>query len=219
MNTKIKPRRCKNPECEEVFTPVYSTVQPVCSPKCAIAYNKVMQKKKAAKEWRKEKKVLREKLETKSDVEKKLQTQINKIIRLLDKGHECISSGRPLGKNYDAGHLFTTNAHPTLRFHLFNIFAQSVHDNQHKSGNELQYFLRLKEVFSEELQEAISELKQVPAIHLSKEELKDKISIARSIVKWIELQDRIFTHEERIRLRNRFQEQLGIYEPIKINQL
>ena len=214
---KDKPRKCKNPSCKKTFTPQYSTVQPVCSPKCAIEYNRFMEEKKAAKEWRKEKKEMKKKLETKTDLEKKLQKEINTIVRLIDKGHSCISSGRPLGKNYDAGHLYTTKAHPTIRFHLFNIFAQSVHDNQHKGGNELEYFMRLKEVFSEEIQDYISELKQTPSLHLSKDELRDLATKARGIIKWLKLQDRQFTKEERISLRNRFQEELGIYPPMTIN--
>jgi hypothetical protein len=37
-------------------------------------------------------------LETKTEVEKKLEKEINTIVRLIDKGHPCISSGRDLGK-------------------------------------------------------------------------------------------------------------------------
>jgi hypothetical protein len=155
---------------------------------------------------------LKSKLETKSDLEKKLQKEINLIVRLIDKGHLCISSGRELGKSYDAGHLFTTKAQPTIRFNLFNIFAQSVHDNQHKSGNELEYFFRIGELFGKEFQDFVVSLKHIKAIHLSKEELKEKIDIARSLVKWLKLQDRIFTKEERLSIRSDMNNQLGIYD-------
>lgn len=168
-------------------------------------------KKEVKKKDRDKTKLLREKIETKTDVEKKLQKEINHIVRLIDNGHPCISSGRSLGKNYDAGHLYSTGANPTIRFHLLNIFAQSVHDNQHKGGNELAYFLRLEEVFSKELQDRVLSLKQIDALHLSKEELRDKLSVARGIVKWLKLQDRYFDHWERITLRDRFNEELGIY--------
>ena len=36
--TKVRRKRCK--ECNELFTPTYSTTQMVCSPKCAYAYSK-----------------------------------------------------------------------------------------------------------------------------------------------------------------------------------
>lgn len=169
-------------------------------------------KKKA---WNKKKIEMKRNLETKSELETKLQKEVNTLVRYIDRGHECISSGRPLGndvRKYDAGHLFTTNANPTIRFNLFNIFGQSVHDNQHKSGNELEYFLRLETVFSKELQDFCLKLKQIKAIHLSKDDIRDKTMVARSLVKWIKLQDRIFTKEERIKLRNDFNNELGIYE-------
>lgn len=158
----------------------------------------------------------REKLETKSDLEKKLQKEINKIVRLIDKGHPCISSGRNLGKNYDAGHLYSVGSNPQIRFHLFNIFAQSVHDNQWKSGNQLDYSERLEDVFGTELKSYCLSLKGMDSLHLSKEELREKTNIARGIVKWLKLQDRTFTTEERITLRHRFQKEIGIYEPIKV---
>lgn len=208
---KINPRKCKNPSCNKTFTPTYSTVQPVCSPICAIEYNKIVKKKTAQKEWRKEKKVLKEKLETKTDVEKKLQKEINLIVRLLDKHWPCNSSGRSLGKNYDAGHVFSRGGNPQIQFHLLNIFAQSVHDNQWKSGNQLDFIERIGDIFGQELKEEILSLKGLPAVNLEKHELSDKISIARGIVKWIKLQDRKFTLKERIDLRRKFNQEIGIY--------
>lgn len=162
--------------------------------------------------WNKRRESIKTKLETKSDLEKKLQKEINLIVRLIDKGHKCISSGRELGNSYDAGHLYTTQAQPTIRFNLFNIFAQSVHDNQYKSGNELEYFLRVGELFGKEFQDFVVSLKQIDALHLSKDELRDKINVARSIVKWLKLQDRMFTKEERIFMRSEFNRKLDIYE-------
>lgn len=176
-----------------------------------LVNNKKNYEKQVKEKWTKEKLILKEKIETKSSIEKKLQKEINLIVRLIDKGHECISSGRKLGKSFDAGHLYTTGAHPTIRFNLFNIYAQSVHDNQHKSGNELEYFMRLETVFSKELQDFVLSLKQIDSIHLSKDELKDKIDIARGLIKWLKLQDRKFTNEERITLRNDFNNALAIY--------
>ena len=172
---------------------------------------KEQREKLTNKAWRKEKKELRSKLETKTDIEKKLEKEINSIVRLIDKNHNCISSGRPLGKNYDAGHFYSVGSNPQIRFHLFNIFAQSVHDNRDKSGNPLEYMSRLKELFGSEMQEYCLALKGLPSLHLSQEELKDKIVIAKSIIKWLKLQDRIYTHKERIELRDQFNSKLGIY--------
>jgi len=161
--------------------------------------------------WNKEKLEIKKSIETKSDLEKKLQKEINLIVRLIDKGHKCISSGRDLGKSYDAGHLYTTGGNPTLRFHLHNIYAQSVHDNQHKSGNELEYFLRLETVFNKELQDFVLSLKQIDSLHLMKDELRNKIDLSRGIIKWLKLQDKEYSTLDRLELRNRFNLELGIY--------
>lgn len=176
-----------------------------------LASNKKKFEKEKKDKWNKEKLDIKKQLESKTYLENKLQKEINLIVRLIDKGHKCISSGRELGKNYDAGHLYTVGSNPTIRFHLFNIFAQSVHDNQHKSGNELQFFLRLKEVFSKDFQDFVLSLKQIPSIHLSKDDLRDKTMVARSLVKWLKLQDKTYTTEERISLRTDFNNSLAIY--------
>jgi hypothetical protein len=187
------------------------------NPKAKETFNSMLIKnkkdfeKKKKQTWNKKKLAIKKSLETKSDLEKKLQKEINLIVRLIDKGHECISSGRSLGKKYDAGHLYTTGAHPTIRFNLFNIFSQSVHDNQHKSGNELEYFFRLGELFSSDFQDFVVSLKQIDALHLSKDDIRDKISVARSLVKWLKLQDRTFSKEERLSVRSDMNNQLGIY--------
>ena len=57
---KVYQRKCVS--CKEKFTPQNNT-QICCSPKCAIDY----MKSKKASDWQKEKKVLKEKLMTKSD--------------------------------------------------------------------------------------------------------------------------------------------------------
>lgn len=177
-----------------------------------LIQNKKKFLKQKKEKWNKEKLELKKNLETKTELERRLQTEINTIVRLIDHGQECISSGRPLGKNYDAGHLFSVGSNPTIRFNLFNIFAQSVHDNQHKSGNELQYFLRLKEIFGEDFQQFVLSLKQIKALHLSKDDIRDKTDLARGIIKWLKLQDRTFTKDERINIRSDINNQLGIYD-------
>lgn len=191
-----------NPEAKETFN------------KFLIKNKKDFQESKRKEKIKKDK-LLKLQLESKSVLEKRLEKEVNTLVRYIDRGHECISSGRPLtfdARKFDAGHLFTVNANPTIRFNLFNIFGQSVHDNRDKSGNEIEYFLRLEKVFSKELQDFIVKLKQIKAIHLSKDDIRDKISISRGLVKWIKLQDRKFTKIERLQLRNDFNTKLGIYE-------
>lgn len=227
---KPKPKPCKGTTndtkgygCgEHTLHRVYGLCKMKCYPdwllntepgrlKLEKAALKIQKNKK--KSWNQEKAKIRKSLETKSDLEKKLQKEINFIVRLLDKGHECISSGRPLGKSYDAGHLYTVGGNPTLRFNLFNIFAQSVHDNQHKSGNELEYFLRLEELFGKDFQNYVLSLKQCDALHLTKEELREKITIARGIVKRLKKEDiEKYSMKERLEMRSKINLELGIYD-------
>lgn len=211
---KDKPRTCKNQNCKKVFVPTYSTTQPVCSSKCAIEYNKFVAANTAKKEWNKEKKILSKKLETKSSIEKKLEYEINRSVRILDRGHNCISSNRPLGEDirtYHAGHFYAVGGNNQIRFHLFNIFGQSIEQNKDKGGNPLGYMEQLEKSFGKEVQEYCLSLKGLPALNLSKEELREKIIIGKRINKWLELQDRIFTKKERLDLRKRFNKELGIY--------
>lgn len=216
--TTIKQKTCK--ECKCKFTPIRSTLEPVCQKyQCRVDYAlKVAEKSKLAKEKAvkkqnaKEKIELKEKLKTLTDWHNDLQKEVNTIIRVLDRYHPCISSQRPLGKSFDAGHLYSRGSNPHIRYHLFNIFAQSVHDNQWKSGNPLDFVDGIEKVFGAEIKEYCLKLKGQPNIRLSSEEIKEKIPIARGIIKWLNLQDRKFTIEERIYYRDKFNKELGIYK-------
>jgi len=116
-----------------------------------------------------------------------------------------------LGKNYDAGHLYSRGSNPHIRYHLFNIFAQSVHDNQWKSGNQLDFVSGIEKTFGLDVKEYCLSLKGLPELKLTINEIKEKIPIARSVLKYLKLQDRKFTNEERISLRKEFNSKLSIY--------
>lgn len=168
-------------------------------------------KKDVKKKEKARKDKLRRELETKSDLEKKLQKEINEIVRILDREHPCISSGRPLGSNYDAGHLFSVGSNPQIRFHLFNIWAQSVQQNQYNGGNPLGYIEGLKKTFGDDLRDYCLSLKGLPQLKLEKHELRQKIDVARRIVKHLKLEDKIYSTEERVQLRKTYNKVLDIY--------
>lgn len=204
---KVYPRKCLN--CKEKFIPVNQT-NTVCSPKCAIEYSKSAQKKKKEKEWKKEKAVLKEKTKTISDWKKDLQKEINSIVREIDKGHPCIATGTMEGKR-NSGHYISIGSNDTLRFHLENIWNQSEHSNTWKSGDTLRYQEGIVKLYGKEYLDRLNALKSISPIKLTSEEISDKISIARGIIKWLKLQNRIFTTDERLELRIRFNKELGIY--------
>lgn len=164
--------------CDIVFTP-QRMGQRVCSPRCAA--KKVKADKAAEKAKDKER---REKLERISDLIKKADKAFQDYIRLRDRlaGHTCISSGRPLdwsGNQTDAGHYRSKGAASHLRYNEDNCHAQSKHDNRQKSGNIVEYRIRLIERIGLERVEALEhdnkvhkwtreELKQIKATYTLK---------------------------------------------------
>lgn len=192
-------KHCENIDCKVKFA------------MSVVAKQKIAKEKKAKQDYTKEKLKAKENLKTLTEWHNDLQREINSIVRAIDKDHLCISSQRGLGKSFDAGHLFSRGSNPHIRYHLFNIFAQSVHDNQWKSGNQLDFVDGIESTFGKEIKEYCLSLKGFPDLKLSIEEIKEKIQIARSILKWVKLQDRKFSLEERISLRRKFNLELGIY--------
>ena len=71
-------------------------------------------------------------------------TACHLYIRTRDKNDGCICCGRPLGKNYDAGHFLESGNNSFLRYHEDNIHAQSVYCNQYKGGDSDDYEGRLR---------------------------------------------------------------------------
>jgi hypothetical protein len=209
---KIKEKACR--KCKEVFSPKMP-LQVVCSLKCSIELAKEKAEKKEQKDIRKWKVEGLEKLKTKSDYEKDLEKEVNHIVRLIDKGHPCISSSRD---KYivNAGHFFSVGSFPTLRFNLLNIFAQSVGDNLYKGGAPREYSDGLLNTFGYETYNEIIELKaKYPEIKLSIPEIRETIKVARQCVRYLKEHtkdsEKPYSTEDRIDLRRFYNSVLGIY--------
>jgi hypothetical protein len=88
------------------------------------------------------------------------QTQIvfNEWVRLRDKDKPCVSSGFPLGREYDAGHCFSVKQFSGLRFNEYNVHAQSVGDNRFNEGNVEQYILNLESRIGSEQADILKKL-------------------------------------------------------------
>ncbi|MGS6431018.1 recombination protein NinG, partial [Pseudomonas aeruginosa] len=138
---------CQNPACGQEFTPRFSSTQKACSPACALAIKDKHAKparKAIADRERREVRVRKEKLKSRSDHLREAQQAFNEFIRWRDRiaGHACISSGLPLdwsGNQTDAGHYRSTGAAPHLRFNENNCHAQRKLDNRYLSGNAVDY--------------------------------------------------------------------------------
>ena len=157
-----------------------------------------------------EKSKAKEKLKTLSDWKADLQKEINSIVRLIDNGWGCIATGAKTGK-MNAGHYIGVGANETTRFHLENIWLQSEHSNSWKSGDTLRYQDGIVRLFGKDYLDHLNSLKSIEPIRIKPDEIKEKISICRGIIKWLKLQDRTFTLSERLELRKRFNQEIGIY--------
>ncbi|HOD09932.1 MAG TPA: recombination protein NinG [Flavobacterium sp.] len=170
-------------------------------------------KVKVNKEQKKVDAVTRESLKTLSDYKADLQFEINQIIKYIDMNVNCISSNRPLAEKRNSGHIFSVGSNPTLRFNLNNIYNQSISDNKDKGGQPLEAIEGIKNMYGQEQLNLVLGLKaKYKYIGLTKEDVKAKTQIARSIVKHLKLENKTYNSIERIELRKKYNKMIGIYE-------
>ncbi len=127
--------------CKKPFKRIYTTIQKVCSPTCAIALAKAKTAKNARKEHTEAKRRLRD--NDKSFQLKKTQQIFNSYIRIRDETLPCISCGRHHSGQYHAGHYRTVGATPEHRFNPDNCHKQCSACNNHLSGNIVNYRISL----------------------------------------------------------------------------
>jgi hypothetical protein len=173
---KIYQRKCV--QCKDKFTPQNNT-QIVCGPACAVEY----MKKQRSKEWRQQKKVIKQSLETKSEVLKAAQIIFNTYIRLRDKGKPCISCDKPYReKDINASHFYSVGAYPNLRFNEDNVHNSCIRCNKDLHGNINEYTLRLPNRIGIERYNKLVEDRNKP-LKLSIDEVKELILIYRQKIK------------------------------------
>ena len=203
-----KLKKCKLKECDKTFKQ-YNSLKPFCSYICELKFAESKECEKMHDELKL--KVKGEELHKK--LPKLLEAQINHIVRLIDKGHPCISTGTPWGSYIvNAGHYVSVGSNTTLRYNLLNIFNQSKSDNFFKGGKGSNYSIRLKEVFGVFVRDEIESLPaKYKSIHLTDNDYLEKIIICKKIVKELKSVDRVYSTDERIMLRREYNERIGIY--------
>lgn len=99
-------------------------------------YGKQKGQEQRERQQRKVIKEKKEKLKTKSDKLRELQTIVNQYIRLRDKGLPCISCGKLDNGTHQrhASHYRSVGANSYLRFNTLNIHASCAQCNTYKSG-------------------------------------------------------------------------------------
>lgn len=136
LSPKPKLSRCK--ACRQQFAK-QRMGQIACSPKCAADLAAQAREKKAKADY----KARKEAIKTRSDWLREAQAAFNGWVRERDADEPCISCGRFHQGSYDAGHYRSVGSIPALRFHPDNCHKQCVPCNQFKSGNVVEYRLRL----------------------------------------------------------------------------
>lgn len=204
----VKPKKCK--WCKNEFTPQNSLAQ-VCSYECSIALARSNGLKKMEQITKEKRKEMKEKNKPLGDYKAELQVVINQIVRAIDYGQDCISSGRPFKDNDQAGHFYSRGAHGSIRFNLWNIHSQSIADNQYKSGNISGFTNGLINRYDMNLYQFIIDLPiHYRDLKLTKVDIIEATAKAKVIAKQIEKRKR--TTEELIELRKQINKHIGIYD-------
>ena len=137
---QAKQRKCKH--CGTLFTP-RNSLHVACSLDCAMALGRERLEKKEAKEHKAKLRRMKENAKTLGQLAKEAQTEFNRYIRERDRDQPCISCGRHHEGQYHAGHYRSVGACPELRFEELNVHKQCAPCNNHKSGNVIEYRIRL----------------------------------------------------------------------------
>ena len=175
----LKEKKCKIGG--EKFVPV-RPFQPTC-----FKHAPEWLKQQQAKKWRKEGKVMKDKIKTHSQWIQELQVIFNRYIRLRDRGQLCICCDKTLKDSgvwkfqYDAGHFLSTGSYPNLRFNEDNCHGQTVHCNRDKHGNQLEYAIRLPKRIGEQRYQDLLKHRSEP-LKLSIPEIKDLKTHYRKLI-------------------------------------
>lgn len=176
--------KCRN--CKQPHEP-YSSLDNWCKDiDCQVAkglYLLGKDKKQKAKEWRVEKKAIKQKLKTKSDYEKELEVIFNRFIRERDKDKPCISCGTPAGQyKLTAGHFHPAGTYKNIRFNEDNVQGQCWYNcNKNKHGNLSEYRPALVKRIGQDRVDEIDRLRNVPAKYSIPDLIEMKVNYKEKI--------------------------------------
>ncbi|RUT68658.1 hypothetical protein D0817_20065 [Flavobacterium cupreum] len=141
---------------------------------------------------------------------KYLQPILNEISRLIDFGQSCIATGN-FGK-MNGGHYISVGANRTTALNLHNIHIQSFESNHHRSGDQIKYRMGLIERYGNDYFDYIETLQRHRPLHLSTSDMIEIASKASKIRLELKRNTEQKTPHERIKLRNKINLELGIYD-------
>jgi hypothetical protein len=156
------------------------------------------------------KKQKRELRESSTNYKPLLQTEVQKIARLIDKGLLCPVRPKE-GQQLHGGHVHSKGAHPECRFNLQNIHRQSAESNNWRSDERL-FFEALEKEYGSDYMAFVESLTNKPVPKLKDWEYREIYYNARKISARLEKEtDFPRSVQQRIELRNQINLELGIY--------
>ena len=139
----------------------------------------------------------------------RLQTKIQEITRLIDKGLPCLATG-VIPKQMHGGHVFARGGNSYMAMNLHNIHRQSAQSNHFQNDDGLMKE-GIKNEYGEEYLEFISNLRRTPCPEISPLEYgviyKKSCKVANKLIKL----NLAYPLKKRIELRNEINLELGIY--------
>lgn len=136
------------------------------------------------REWRQKKKMMKESLGQKKDL---LQDEINRIARYLDRELPCIARPMENTHYYDAGHVYSRGAHPSLKYHLWNVHKQGVKSNRDKGGEQLLMLEGIEFRYGLDRREYVESLpSKYPRLNMTMDEKAIALKEARKIYRELE---------------------------------
>lgn len=172
MIRKKKP--CK--QCGEMFLP-FNYLTPVCSPKCAVAFNSKKEVDKRVKQMRKE-------VQSLNELKAIARSVFQKYIRMRDQKLPCISCDKTEAKQWDGSHFFKAEIFTGLIFDEDNCNKSCSHCNQYLDGNLIIYRKGLIKKIGEQRVLELEEKANASRLYkFTKEELREIAQVYKSKIK------------------------------------
>lgn len=209
MERKIKPKKCKNKECQKTFTP-FRPLQNVCSPKCAAVLAKQKEREKADRLSNVDFHEMKIRAK-KSDHQKALQAEINKLARAIDLKFgfdKCIDCDRPFGNQTDGAHYHSIGSNPSVRYNLHNVHSARSECNRIEDHHVRGYMLGIEDRYGKEYFDMVEGLpRKYPEIKLSPQEIYDTLAVVRKLNRELSK----MPLKDSIQARSRLNKMIGIY--------
>jgi len=200
--------------CKTKFKPIFSTLEKCCQQtECRVKYSmQVVAKQKAKvlndakKEWEVKKRVLKDNT---TNWKVKLQDEVCKIARLIDKDLLCLARNK--GGQIHGGHIYSRGSNQSIRYNLHNIHRQNAQSNHFQNDDGLLREGLINE-YGQNYMDFISQLRRTPELRYDTLEFKERYLKARKIVLRLSKLNLTYTINERIAIRNKINLELDIYD-------